>query len=72
MIVINRSQAQRQTVFNMVTAGVLKQEESEFYYKLLSAMSDEEALAALLESNQLKEDCLNPISYYPIVEISRN
>lgn len=72
MIVLHRSQMQYQTVTNLVTAGILRQEEADFYYELLSTMSMQDVVTALLDSHQLREDCPEPIFYYPIGEISKN
>ena len=72
MTIVYRSQIQQQTVSNLISVGVLKQDETDTYYQLLSAMSWEDVLAALLESNQLREYCTKPIDYYPIGEISKN
>lgn len=72
MLNIDRSQIQLQTISNLMTAGILKQDERGFYNELLSAMSWEDMLAALLESHQLRDDCFNPVNYYPIGNINLN
>jgi len=72
MIILHRSQIQHQTVSNLVSAGILRQEEGDFYYELLSTMNIQEVVAALVDSHQLREECPNPIFYYPIGEISKN
>ena len=72
IILLKRSQMQHQAASNLVAAGVLRQEEADFYYELLSAMPIEEVVAALLESHQLREECPEPIFCYPVGEISLN
>lgn len=69
---IDRSRIQLQTVSNLVTAGVLKYDEAKFYNTLLSAMTEKDILGALLESHEMRENCPNPIDYYPIGEIYNN
>jgi len=71
-IILHRSQIQHQTVSNLVTTGILRQEEADSYYELLSTMPIQEVVAALLDSHQLREESPNPIFYYPVGEISKN
>lgn len=63
---------QLQTISNLVTAGVLKREEAEDYNKKLTAMTWGNMVLTLLESHDLRENCPNPIDYYPIGKIGKN
>jgi len=69
---IDRDRIQLQTISNLVAAGVLKKEEAEFYNKKLSGLTWGEAAEVLVVSHHLRENCPNPIDYYPIGEIGKN
>jgi len=72
MIVVHRNQIQNTIVSNLISAGVIGQDEAEHYYELLSALPLQELLSTLVVSHELRENCPDAINYYPIGEISVN
>ena len=74
MINLQRTQIQQQTLSNLISAGVLRQNEAESYNEKLSAMQEYDLLTALVLSHQLREDCSFPGScvHYFTGEISLN
>ena len=72
MIIVHRSQIQAQTISNLVSAGVLLKNEAEHYNELLSAMSMQDLVAALVGSHQIREEQPDSINFYPIGKMSMN
>lgn len=71
-IVTNRESIVKQTIQNLVEAGILLPHEVDQFTSLLESCSMESLLAALITSHQRKEDSPNTTAYYPISSISLN
>ena len=62
----------KQTVQNMVEAGVIKPSEDAILTAQLQHLDPKDLLTVLLESHILREQSIERISYYPIGSISSN
>jgi len=72
MFIIHRNQVQEQAVNNLVSAGIIRQDETTMYNDILSAKNYNEVLLAMLASHKLRENCIDQTNYYQIGEVSLN
>lgn len=69
---LSRTTIKQTIISNLISSNILAASEAQNYLDLLDVMSDKDLLVALLGSHEDRENCLNPIEYYPIGEISKN
>lgn len=63
---LDRDNVIKQTVQNMIEAGVVKPEEQEMFTNQLQQLDPKDLLAALLESVKFREQEPKRIKFYPI------
>jgi len=69
---IDRDTVIKQTVQNMIEAGVVKPDEYEMFTEQLYQLDPKDLVATLLESHNMREQAQDIIRFYPIGEISKN
>jgi len=67
ILVLNRNRVIKQTVQNMVEAGVVMPEEAEKFTEQLQQLDPKDLLAALLESHMMKDQLANPKDTRPML-----
>ena len=66
MIVLNKDSVVKQTIQNLVEAGVLRPSECSDHEAYLRQLDPKELIATLVESHDLRSNAPSPIMYYPI------
>ena len=65
-VILNRDTVIRQTVQNMVEAGVISMDEADMFTDQLDSLDQKELLTVLIVSHNLKDASVKTINYYPI------
>ena len=53
-IIVHRSQIQKQTIDNLIAAGILSQSKADYCNEMLSTLPIEELLSVLVDSHQIR------------------
>ena len=64
--ITDRDSVIKQTVQNMIEAGIVKPEEDKMFAAQLYCLDPKDLLTVLLESHNFREQAKEPIKYYPI------
>ena len=63
---ISRENIERQIAQNMIEARIILPDQCPFFINLLKALNGTDLIKALLQSWQVRERVLDPISFYPV------
>lgn len=72
MIILDRSQMQRQTISNLITAGVIRQDEAERCHRIVSSLGLDDLAQMFVESRDLRNACTKLDTHYNIGVIGKN